>query len=450
MQHPFHPSDISKIVVSRPLYLPAREEDLSDWPVIACDQHTANPSYWSDVEKRTSGIPSAYHIVLPEIYLEQPGIVSVPHRIHIINQTMERYFKSGVLRNIGECMVLTERTTRSSGSRKGLVVAIDLETYDFTPGNNCLIRATEETVLERIPPRQKIRENALLETSHIMLVLNDPRQTVIEPLWEEASQGKLHLLYDLDLPEGGGHLRGFAVPKDSRYEKNILEALSKLDSLVNDHLLFAVGDGNHSLATAKSHWETIRTNSPENHPARYALVELVNIYDEALTFEPIHRVIFHVSLDDFIRFAPALMPDAGIRVSEKMSVDNAIVMAETIDSSVLPVPVFHSDQAVVFTFTSYNALLTADAVQTLIDLYQTQNSFCRVDYIHGEDSVKRLSKEHIGILLPPVKKEDFFKTVAKGIIFPRKTFSLGEAYEKRYYMECKLIRYHDHAFVKSL
>lgn len=435
-------SIIDSCVIAPEIFLPAPGH-LDSWPVIACDQFTSQPDYWEAVESRVQSKASAYHIILPEIYLEHPGDIPLPSRIKSINDNMSRYIEDKVLKSIGECMVFIDRSTPMVTSRKGLVFAIDLEKYDFKEGSNNLIRATEGTVLERIPPRMQIRKDAILEIPHVQLLVDDPAESVIEPLSRQAAAGDFEVLYDIDLPEGGGHVKGFRIPKDSDSMKNVLSALSNLDSLSEHGLLFAVGDGNHSLATAKTHWESVKTkllSETENHPARFALVELINIYDSGLNFEPIHRVLFNTSFDGFILQAPRLMPDFGIQISDKMSLENAVLMAQTIDDSVLPVAVFSHESAVVFTFTSTPGKLAADVMQQLIDAYVSANPDTRVDYIHGDDATFELARKNIGMLLPPLPKETFFDTIARDGALPRKTFSMGEAFEKRYYMECKLIK----------
>lgn len=421
------------------ILLPCAEIDRSKWPVIACDQYTSQPEYWESVEKQVEGSPSSFNIILPELYLEHPGAIELDDRICRINQTMDRYLGEGILTDIGECMVLIDRSTPCTPSRKGLVLSIDLDKYDFDPAKKNLIRATEGTVLERIPPRARIRKDAPLEIPHVQLLVDDPKRSVIEPLAEQCANGEFELLYDIDLISGGGHLKGYRIPGNSPSAQRALEAMGSLDSLTEFGLLFAVGDGNHSLATAKAHWESLKGSVSPNHPARYALVELINIYDNGLHFEPIHRVLFHVRLDHFISNAPSLLPDAGIQISERMSVENAVLMAETIDPAVQPVPVITGKEAVVFTFSNPPSKLAVGSMQILIDMFLSQHPEGKVDYIHGEDAVLALSKTAIGMLYPSISKETFFETIVNEGVLPRKTFSMGESFEKRYYMECKMI-----------
>ncbi len=423
------------------IFLPDTGEGLENWPVIACDQYTSSPEYWDSVRTRVlrGGAPSAYHLILPEIYLEHPDGIPVDERIAAIDRTMRDYLDAGVLRSRGSCFVLTDRSTRLSPSRLGLMIAIDLEAYDFREGTSARIRATEGTVLERIPPRLRIRRDAILEIPHVMLLADDPGRTILEPLASACASGRFDLLYDTDLPEGGGHVRGFCIPADSGAAAQAVLAMSRLKSFTEQDFLFAVGDGNHSLATAKTHWENIRSGCPSDHPARFALAELVNIHDPGLTFEPIHRILFGVSPDDFVRHIPDLFPGAGIEVSDAMSLDNAILMASTISGDVQPFTVFSGGRAMAVTLRHPISPLTAGTVQAILDRYAEVFADTRVDYIHGMDELTRLSGLGTGILLPALPKEAFFDTVDRYGALPRKTFSLGESFEKRYYMECRKI-----------
>lgn len=421
------------------ILLPTSEIDRSLWPVIACDQYTAQPDYWKSVEEAVGDNTSTYHLILPEVYLENPGPVSLPDRIDSINRHMEQYLSEGILASVGECMVLVDRRTPAALSRKGLVLAVDLEKYDYQPGKNNLIRATEGTVVERIPPRLRIRKNAPLELPHVLLLVDDPGCTIIEPLAAQSLQGKYELLYDLDLMKGGGHVRGYRIPEESIAANRLFHAMASLSSFRDHGLLFAVGDGNHSLATAKEHWNAIRSSVPASHPARYALVELINIHDAGLTFEPIHRVLFDVDLDDFIARAGRILSESELRISDKMSVENAVLMAETIDAAVQPVPVFCGSHAAVFTFPNPPSRLAVGSMQILIDAFLAQGSKGKVDYIHDREAVMALSADHIGMLFPAIAKDTFFETIVNEGVLPRKTFSMGESFEKRYYMECKMI-----------
>ncbi len=420
------------------ILLPSAEIERGLWSVIACDQYTSQPNYWDDIERKVGNSPSTLHIVLPELYLEHPGSKSTSERINEINLNMENYLSEGILMSIGECMILVDRQTPLANSRLGLVMAIDLEKYDYDPEKKNLIRATEGTVLDRIPPRLKIRKDALLESPHVQLLVDDPDFSIHAPLYNQCNEGLFEMVYDIELMAGGGHVKGYRIPKDNDAISQIINALNSLASLKNEGLLFAVGDGNHSLATAKAHWDSIKSNVSSEHPARYALVEIINIHDDGLKFEPIHRVLFNVDFDDFILKSHSILPDSGVMISEKMSIDNAVLMAQTIDSEVQPIPIFRGKEAVVFTFTNPPSNLAAGSMQMLIDIYLSDTGG-KVDYIHGEETVFELSSENIGMLFPPVSKESFFEMISKERVLPRKTFSMGEAFEKRYYLECKLI-----------
>ena len=430
---------LSLCVGTPEILLPATGIDRTKWPVIACDQYTSQPDYWESIAREVADFPSSFHIILPEAYLENPGPIGLVERIASINLHMEQYLSEGILMSIGECMVLVDRQTPVASSRKGLVLEVDLEKYDYEPGADNLIRATEGTVLERIPPRMRIRRDAPLEIPHIQLLVDDPERTIIEPLAKQCEDGRYEILYDQELMAGGGHIRGYRIPKDAIRENRMSDALSALSSYKEHGLLFAVGDGNHSLATAKAHWNSIKAAVSPTHPARYALVELINIHDEGLVFEPIHRVLFHADLDDFISKSCCLVPEMDLLISERMSVENAILMAQTIDPQVQPIPVFQDNSAVVFTFSKTPSKLAVGSMQLLIDAYLAGNPEARVDYIHGEEAVMALSADHIGMLFPAISKDTFFETIVNEGVLPRKTFSMGESFEKRYYMECKLI-----------
>src|SRR5689334_3732639 len=291
---------ISDIGIQIPqAYLPKKGTDLTKWAVIACDQFTSQPEYWNDVEKIVDGAPSTLNLTFPEVYLEKPG---GEERIKNIQSTMRRYMDEGILQP-HDGLVYVERTVAGK-TRKGIVLCLDLECYDYNKGSSSLIRATEGTIVDRLPPRMKIREGALLELPHILVLIDDPNCTVIEPLG--AAKSELEKLYDFDLMLESGHLTGYAV--NQAFENQVVEALRGLANPetfaakygINQNqpvLLFAMGDGNHSLATAKAIWEKMKSQVGMDHPARYALVEIENVHDEGLEFEPIHRVLFDLKID---------------------------------------------------------------------------------------------------------------------------------------------------------
>ena len=390
--------------------LPAAE-NMEKWPVVACDQYTAEPAYWEKAEQIVGDAPSALRLILPEAYLHQDA-----GRIEKIHTTMETYLQQGIFARSINGMVLTERTTES-GVRVGIVLAVDLEQYDYTRGSKPVIRPTEGTVTERIPPRLKVREGAAVELSHVLLLIDDPACTVVEPLYQQRTQ--LECLYDVELMQGGGHARGWALP-EGELTLQVQEKLAELaEKLSADMPLIAVGDGNHSLATARAHWLKVREGLSEEerktHPARYAMAEVENLHCEALIFEPIHRLVFDKTADEVLAMLK------GARVTEA-EYDAVIVGVDgdvkiKFDAPIHPLPV--------------------GCVQMLLD----EHKDVEIDYIHGEGSVRALvaAGKGTGILVPAMNKSLLFPAVAQGGVLPRKTFSMGEAHEKRYYMETRKI-----------
>jgi hypothetical protein len=409
------------------------------WAVIAVDQFTSEPEYWEQVEDIVDEAPSTYHITLPEIYLGAPDEVE---RIHSIRNTMRQYLRAGILQS-REGLILVERTVLGK-TRRGLIVSLDLERYDYNPGSASLIRATEGTIVDRLPPRMKIREGAALELPHIVVLIDDPQRTVIEPL--AASKRKLRKLYDFDLMLGSGRLAGYEVAD----EKGVIEALRRLaDPGVfaskyaiesgKPVLLFAMGDGNHSLATAKAVWEKMKASLGMNHPARYALVEIENVYDEALTFEPIHRVFFGVKKD----FVNALQNHLGENL--KYTASSAQEMLMSVRQSGRHNQRFGivggNSQLGIAEISNAGSNLAVGTIQPFLDLFLNEGGAERIDYVHGEEVTLRLGGQpgNVGIYLPTLNKSDLFKTVIIEGALPRKTFSMGEAREKRFYMEARKI-----------
>ncbi len=388
-----------------------KDVDPKKWSVVACDQYTSQPEYWQEVSKIAGDAPSALNIVFPEAFLDEGDA-----RIEKINKTMAEYLEDGIFEECLDSMIYVERTMSNGLTRKGIIGSVDLEDYDFSKGSKSKIRATEGTVLERIPPRVKIRENAPLELPHIMLLIDDENKTVIE----HCEKGEM--IYDFDLMQGGGHLSGYLL-SDFEAER-VLAAISELDENSNGNLLFAVGDGNHSLATAKTCWENIKkTLSPEdaeNHPARFCLVEIENIHDDALLFEPIHRVVFDVDPEKLIE-------DFKVYYPETSSTDNG-------------------GQHIVYTYAGKKGDLYVKNPSSTLAVGTLQNFLdekgVRVDYIHGADVTERLSEAdgNIGFLLPKMEKSDLFKSVIADGALPRKTFSMGDAQDKRFYFEAKKIK----------
>lgn len=398
---------LSEIGVSIPkILLPKDGVDLTKWAVVACDQYTSDKEYWKKVEELVGIAPSTAKITFAEVYLEDDD---KNNRIQKINYLMEKYLKDGVVEEKFEGMVLIERQIKDK-KRTGIVLALDLEKYDYHKGSKTLIRATEGTVESRIPPRLEIRKNATIELPHIMVLINDPGKTVIEPLAGE----RLERIYDFELMMGGGRVRGRRIVEEEIIER-MADALKNLIS--TDGLLFAMGDGNHSLATAKAYWEQVKIDlseeEKEDHPARFALVEIVNIHDDGLEFEPIHRVLFDVDKESLEKY----LEGDGKEVEMVYEGERKTLRLKNMGSN-----------------------LAVGDLQILIDKYIEDNQTVKVDYIHGIDEVERLSKgRNVGIVLAGMKKEELFSTVEKDGALPRKTFSMGEANEKRFYLEARKI-----------
>ena len=406
------------------ILIPQKGTDLEKWAVIACDQYTSEPEYWADCEKEVGQAPSTLNLVLPEVYL---GTEKETEKLDSIAKTAGRYLEGGILTGLGTGFILTDRATSLHPSRKGLMAAIDLEGYSFEPGNKNICRATEGTVLSRIPPRVRIRANSPLELPHIMILIDDPRGITIEKAFDMAKAEGIEPLYDTDLMLGSGHITGTFIPDGSAIAESIINGLATLKNENGDGLLFLVGDGNHSLASAKAHWENIREglsdDEKKDHPARFALAEIVNIHDKGLDFEPIHRVIFNVSGEEFIAKAKEYFKDSGIELNGDTSGKQSFTV------------VCEGCGDITVSLSNPPHTLAVGSVQMMIDSLGLE-----CDYIHGKDSVRNLATAgNTGILVPAISKGTFFGTVEKEGVFPRKTFSMGEAFEKRFYLEAKKI-----------
>ena len=394
--------------------LPRADVDRKAWAVVACDQYTAQKDKWEQADALVGDKPSTLRLIIPEAYLDESD-----ERVPRAQAAMEEYLAGGVLVRAVRGFVLLERETQS-GKRLGLVMTVDLDAYSFSRDSHSLIRPTEGTILSRIPPRQKVRRGAQVELSHVLLLCDDERRTVIEPVYEKRAS--LRPLYDTDLMLNGGHARAWAV-EDADTLRMIASAIRRLQSaLPEGGILFAVGDGNHSLATAKAHWEEVKQRLPEaewaDHPARFAMVELNNIYDPALIFEPIHRVVFGADADTVLRW----LGDAELLPADAAAADLTIVSREGDTSFRIGHPLHR---------------LPVGTVQQLLDRQEN----VRLDYVHGDGAVRDIvTRENaVGILLPPMDKALLFPAVAQNGPLPRKTFSMGEANEKRYYMEARKI-----------
>ena len=431
------PAGLARLGVQVPdVLLPRPDIDLSRWAVVACDQFTSQRDYWQRADEFVGDAPSTLRLVFPEAYLEDRH---PRRRIAAINAAMTSYLQDGLFVRHPQTLVLLRRTTGEGITRWGLMVALDLDAYDWHPDSRTLIRATEGTIEDRIPPRKAIRRDAPLELPHIMVLISDPARSVIEPLAARAPS--FVQLYETDLMAGGGRLSAWAVD-DPADQQQFAAALTGLADALDpaNPLLFAMGDGNHSLATAKSLWEdlkpTLSAEEQSSHPARYALVELENIFDEGLTFEPIHRVLFGVSREVFeaelarycgaYGFEPAtsladlrdLMAGSGQRIGFGSEAGLGVYVLEGADGAI-----------------------PAATVQHVIDALLAAGEGT-VDYIHGDDVTAELGTApgNVGLFLPAVAKDTFFDAVVADGALPRKTFSMGEAPDKRYYLEARRIR----------
>lgn len=420
------------------ILLPPKGTDMYKWAVVACDQFTSQKEYWEEARRIIGDAPSTLDLILPEAWL---GAQDEQERIARIKEKMQEYLHNGTLVKQPQGFVLVERTA-AGNTRHGLVMALDLEKYDYSKGSGTLIRATEGTIVERIPPRLRIREGAAVELPHILVLIDDPEETVIEPLTAQVE--KLPLLYDTDLMLGGGHISGRLVSEEKEI-MGVLEALTALSDKAafekkygsKPVLLFAMGDGNHSLATAKANWEKIKATLPEeqreDHPARYALIELNNVHDKGIVFEAIHRNVFGIPGEKLVE---ALL--------QKLREQNG---GAEIGPEQAPaggekhvIPFYYGDKSGAFIVTEPAVQLAVGTLQNAIDAVLKELGG-EVDYIHGIDVVKELAQkpDTTGFLLPDMEKSELFPTVVYDGALPRKTFSMGEAAEKRYYMEARLL-----------
>ena len=406
---------------------------LTKWAVVACDQYTSQPEYWQRVDEYVGDAPSTLRLILPESKLESDN---VEEEIEKINHTMQDYLAEGRLKELENVMILLERKLDSGKTRLGLIGKLDLEQYSYEKGSGTPIRATEGTVLSRIPPRMKVRKNAPIELPHIMVLIDDPDKKIIEPLLSKESKKQMQMIYSATLMERGGRVSGWLLSKEQAEKVcQQLTALGDPDRFAQFYhaegkpvLTYAMGDGNHSLATAKACWEELKaTLSPEEqetHPARYALVELVNLHDDSLEFEPIHRVLFGVDPKKLLADFLAAYPGAHYGEGEGHQI-----------TYVLP------GEKGVITVPNPTAQLEVGTLQTFLDRYLEENGG-KIDYIHGEDVVEQLASQpdSIGFLLPGMGKDQLFPTVIFDGALPRKTFSMGEAHDKRFYLEARKIK----------
>lgn len=403
--------------------------DMEKWAVVACDQYTGQPDYWKRVENTVGDADSTLKLILPEVYLEEPDS---EERIEKIHKEMEHILGTDTLKEYKDSIIYIERIQSDGKVRQGLIGMIDLEEYDYRKGSTSQVRATEATVIERIPPRIKVRQGAPLELPHIMILIDDEDKTVIEPC--EAIKNSSSPIYNFNLMENGGKISGYVL--DNNLKSSVFSALDNL----NDNeafnkkynisgyptLLYAMGDGNHSLATAKEFYEQLKKSNPDsdfsNHPARYALVEIVNLHSTALEFEAIHRIVTNVNTDDLMQ-----------KMIEKLKLRNE-------ESEQAFKVILNGAEKTVFIHNP-TSQLTVGSLQEFLDDY-LKESEAKIDYIHGIDVVKSLAeqKNSIGFILPDMKKSELFPTVIKDGALPRKTFSMGHAEDKRFYVECRKIK----------
>lgn len=406
-----------------------KDVDMTKWSVVACDQYTSEPEYWKEVEKEVGSSPSTLNLILPELYLED---TDVGDRIKKINKTMEEYLDESMFNEYKDTMIYLERTQKDGKVREGLMAMVDLEDYSYEKGSQTLIRATEKTVIERIPPRLKVRENASLELPHIMILIDDEKKNIIESLKDKVTSEDV--VYDFDLMENGGHIKGYKLSDEviNGIESG-LESLMDKDYFEKKYnvknkgvLLFAMGDGNHSLATAKANYENLKKTMSEdeylNNPARYALVEVVNLHSPVLEFEPIHRVIFNTDVNNLVE-----------------ELHKYYDINEDGDGEYFELVTKDFDKRLYISNPKSN--IAVGSIQMFLDDYLKDHSG-KLDYIHGDETTRSMGSEegNVGILFEAMPKEELFRTVILDGALPRKTFSMGHSYDKRYYLEARKIK----------
>ena len=410
------------------IFLP-KNTDMTKWSVVACDQYTSEPEYWNDVEKIVGDAPSTLKLTLPEIYLEDENI---SERIAKINSNMKALLDEDFFNEYKDSMIYLERTQSDGKIREGLIGVVDLEAYSYEKGAETPIRATEKTVIERVPPRVKIRENAPLELPHIMILIDDDKKQIIENLKNKVSEDDI--VYDFDLMKNGGHVKGYLLNEETMDEvdKGLKELADKevfakkYDVNNKEVLLFAMGDGNHSLATAKACYEKLKEILSEeeylNNPARYALVELVNLHSPALEFEAINRVIFNTEPEKLLN-----------SLKEYYQINK--------DGNGQKIEVITNDVDEKWYIENPKSNIAVGSIQIFLDEY-LKNNEGKIDYIHGEETTKNLAKQsgNVGFIFEAMPKNELFKTVILDGSLPRKTFSMGHSYDKRYYLESRKIK----------
>ncbi len=417
------------IPLKRANILLPKNVDMTKWSVVACDQYTSEPEYWKEVKEEVGDSPSTLNLILPELYLEEDN---VEERIKKINEAMKDYLEEDIFTEYKDTMIYLERKQKDGKVREGLIGMVDLEDYSYEKGSQTLIRATEKTVIERIPPRLKVRENAPLELPHIMILIDDEKKNIIETIKNKVENKDI--VYDFDLMENGGHIKGYKLSEEviADIEKGINNLMDKeyfeKKYNVKDKgiLLFAMGDGNHSLATAKANYENLKKTMSEEeylkNPARYALVEIVNLHSSALEFEPIHRVIFNTNVDNLVAELYKYYD-----INEEGKGQYFELVTKDIDKKLY--------------ITNPKSNIAVGSIQQFLDDYLKCNNG-KLDYIHGDETTRNMGREekNVAILFEAMPKEELFRTVILDGALPRKTFSMGHSYDKRYYLEARKIK----------
>lgn len=426
------------------ILLPSNGIDLTKWAVIACDQYTSQEDYWLDIMQMNGDAPTTLKMIFPEVWLENDDAVD---RIENIKSTMNEYMENDIFTSFTGFMYI-ERRTPHADKRRGLIVMIDLEKYDYTKEATTPIRATEGTVADRIPPRLAIRRDAPLELPHIMMLMDDEDDTIMGGI--EAITNELKIAYDFELSGGGGSIRGWKVT-DEKIIKNIMDgfdsleepsaSIKKYNMETNNPLVLAAGDGNHSLATAKVHWENIKKENPSltesEHPARFALVEIVNVHDSGLDFEPIHRVLFDIDSNSVKEKLNDYLKSMNITIRKADDLKSAMDEIKSGHKFVLAM----AGELCIYDISNPDKNMSVATVQDFINDMETDNIDVSVDYIHGDDVACELGfgENNAAFLLPVIDKSGLFKSVLLDGALPRKTFSMGHANEKRYYIEARKI-----------
>lgn len=409
---------MNDIINAQDILIP-KDVDLFKWAVVACDQFNAQPDYWNELDKLVGDAPSTLRIIYPEVFLD----CDTDKRIAAINEKMAEYCSTGIFRTVKNSFILVERDTKLVKGRAGLIMAVDLESYEYAPFSQTPVRATEKTLVERIPPRAKIREHASMELPHIILLIDDERKEIIEPLFEK--RGELELLYSTPLNMNGGHIKGYRVENTEEIKSKIYALLAperqKRKYGTASNFLFAVGDGNHSLATAKAHWDKLKELlTPEEkrtHPARFALVEVMNVHEESLVFDSINRIITGAGQEFIDAMKNELSGSGKTEVLFEGKIQTVSVSA--------------------------NSAKAITQITDFIDRYNADVSPINVEFVHGREHLVSTCKQTggIGLFMPVFDKSQLFGYILKKGILPKKAFSMGEAEEKRYYLEChKIVR----------